>query len=810
MALSDLKFAIRAWRRSPAFVFIALVASALGIGAATAVFSATDRILFRPLPYRADTQLVSFGISTHWVLDGGEFLFAADYKDLFDYSNPFQSMTSWSGVDDCDITSGTALRQRCAEVDSSFLPVLGVQPVLGHNFSREDTRPGATRSVLLSYGLWLSRFAGDPHIAGRTLSLDGAPARILGVLPPSFELPTLQHADLLVPQIIQPAGWSHNGTRVLRVIGRLKPGLTLAAARAQLQPFFEHIRSEAPPQFRKELQFQTQSMREHQLGSARLAATTLLGAVLAVLLISCANVANLLLARAAGRRTEFAIRAALGITRSRLARQMLTESLLLSLTGGLLGCGLAAILLRFFIRQNAGAIPHLQSASLDLRVLAFCFTISIGSGLLFGLAPALLSPRLEDLTGSRGTAPRSSMLFKNGLVSAQIALSIVLLSSAGLLVRSLWKLETQPLGMATSHIVTAELVLPASRYTKPEERVAFFNQLEQRLRAIPGIRAVGLSDSLPPAGWERSRPLSVIQVAHQATRVTGSGGLVLWRYVSPGYFDAFRIPVIAGRSFTEDDRRRGANLAILSESLARRLFPTHNAIGQQLSIVGQSYEIAGIVPDVKNTALTSGGNPEYYILRGYTPDHTYRNGTGPIAQRTLSIVLRGDIPDSVLAAIVKQKVAQLDSSLPVEIRTMHARLGELAAAPRFQTILLLSFALIGLLLAAIGLYGTISYLVTQRTQEIGIRMSLGATPANIAAMMLAYSARWTSLGVAAGLCLSFFATRLLQTLLFGVSSHDAVSLIAAILFLIAVALLAATYPARRAARIDPMIALRHE
>ena len=809
MPLSDLKFALRSYRRSPGFTVTALLACALGIGAASAVFSVTDRILFRPLPYRADRQLVSFGMTTTWTSDEGEFLFAADYRDLLhSSSDPFQSLTSWSGVDDCDITASDPLRLRCAAVDASFLPVLGVPPILGHNFSAEDTRPGAPGVVLLSYGVWQARFAKNPNAIGQTLSVDGAPARIVGILPASLELPTLQHVDLVLPQVIEPAGWQHTATRVLRVIGRIKPGLTLAAARTQLQPFYEHIRAAAPPQFRKELQFRTRSIRDRQMGSARLAAFTLFAAVLSVLLISCANVANLLLARAAGRRTEFAIRIALGVSRLRLLRQMLAESLLLSLTGGVLGCAFAAVLLRLFVHQNADAIPHLADASLDLRVLTFSVLLSLFSGLLFGLAPALFSPKVEDLAMARSVAPRSSTLFKNALVSAQIALSIVLLSSAGLLLRSLWKLETQPLGMATSNVLTARLVLPSSRYIKPEDRISFFNQLEQQLNAIPGVQSVALSDSLPPAGWERSRPLSAIQVAGRTTHTSGSGGLVVWRYVSPAYFNALRIPILQGRTFTEEDRR-GPNLCILSESLARRLFPAGNALGQRLAI-GQrpAIEVVGIVPDVKNMDLASSATPEYYILRTHSPDDTYLNNSGPVAQRTLALVLRGIVPDATLAAILKAKVAALDPSLPVEIQTMHARLGELASAPRFQAILLLTFALIGLFLAAVGLYGTVSYLVTQRTQEIGIRMSVGATPAKIAGMMLAYSVKWTFVGVAAGLLVSFFATRLLRSLLFGISAHDPLTLVLGVFCLVTVALVAAIHPARRAASVDPILALR--
>ncbi|MFZ0594718.1 MAG: ABC transporter permease [Bryobacteraceae bacterium] len=365
--------------------------------------------------------------------------------------------------------------------------------------------------------------------------------------------------------------------------------------------------------------------------------------------------------------------------------------------------------------------------------------------------------------------------------------------------------------MQTEHVLTAQLVLPTSRYTKPEERVSFFNQVEQQVGAIPGLRALGLSDSLPPAGWERSRPLSSIEVIGRPRHEGGTGGLVDWRYVSPGYFEALRIPILEGRAFQEDDRRRGVNMCILSRSLARRLFPIQNPIGQHLKIgTNTPIEIAGIVPDVKNTGLSVSDNPEYYILRTHVPDDTYVNATGPVAQRTLSILLRSPISEATLAALVKQRIAALDPNLPVEIQTMRGRLEELAAGPRFNALLLLAFAALGLFLAAVGLYGTIAYLVTQRTQEIGIRMSLGATPAEIAGLMITYSAKWTLAGAVIGVLASLAITRLLSSLLFHVSARDPLTLMAAIACLFLTALLAAANPARKAASVDPLTALRND
>ncbi|HEX4163841.1 MAG TPA: ADOP family duplicated permease, partial [Bryobacteraceae bacterium] len=746
----DIRFALRTYRRSPGFTATALIAIALGVGATAAVFSVVDRILFRSLPYRAETQLVSFGMLAK-VVDDGEFLFAADFKDVTEANSPFRSIAHWSGVNDCDLTGGNPVRERCAEVGANFLAVLGVRPILGDGFTFADVQPGAPRKVMLSYGVWKGRFGADPQIAGKSLMLDGAPARIAGVLPASFELPTLQQAELLTPDIVLPAGWQHNATRVLRVIGRLKDGVTIEGARAQLAGRFARMLSYVPPPFRKEVQFRVRSLRDRQMGSAAVASWTLFGAALAVLLIAAANVANLLLARSASRQAELAVRAALGISRARLIRQMLTESLLLALAGCVTGCALAAIILRVLVRAAPHSLPHLENASLDGRVLVVSLLLSLATGLVFGLAPAVQQPRAETLGSARSVSPRSSTFFKNALVAAQIAVSMVLVAAAGLLVRSLWNLETQSLGMQPEHVLTAQLVLPASRYKTPEERIAFFNLIEQQLGSIPGMRALGLSDSLPPGGWERSRPLSALAVRGQPKRTDGTGGLITWRYVSPGYFDVLRIPLLEGRAFREDERDRKVTPYIVSQSLARRLFGAQNAVGQHLQ---SGAEIVGVAPDVKNSGLAGASNPEYYVLRAHIPDDVYVNGTGAVAQRTLSLLFRSAISADTLRGLVRQKIAAIDGTLPLQFQTMRSRLSELAEGPRFDALLLISFAAAGLLLAAIGLYGTIAYLVTQCTQEIGIRMSLGATPAGIARMMLAHSIKWTAAGAAVGVIAS--------------------------------------------------------
>ncbi len=808
--LDDLRFAVRSFRRSPGFTLTALLAISLGVGASTAVFSVVDRVLFRPLPYENAGRLVSLGMVAK-VVGENEFLFAADYKDLLESRTPFQAMTSWSGVSDCDLTDREPVRQQCVEVESNFLTVFGVKPLLGEGFRKEDGQPNAPSKAILSYGLWKSRFGGDRGIVGQTMQLDGKPERIAGVLPPSFELPTLQHADLLVPQVVLDSGWQHSATRVLWVFGQLRNGTTMKQALPQLAPAFERMRSYVPAPFRKQIQFRARTLRDRQMERATAAAWTSFGAVLAVLLISCANVANLLLARGVGRKAEIAVREALGAGQFRLARQMITESLALATAGGALGCVLATVLLRLAVAEGPGGLPYLSRASLDGRALAFSLISSCITGLVFGVVPALQSRRVDAMSEWRSTASRRSSTLKNMLVAGQIAISTVLLASAGLLARSLWNLETQPLGISTQHVLTGELVLPSGRYKKPEERIAFFNLVEQKLGEMPGLRAFGLSDSLPPGGWERSRPLSVIGVRGQARHQTGTGGLVAWRYVTPGFFTTLRIPVVEGRVFNEEDRRPGETLCMVSRSLARSLFKGQTPLGEHLRFGpdGAWARVVGVAADVKNAGLVGQDNPEYYILRTHAPDETYLHGTGPVAQRTLSFVLRSALPENTLDGLVRRAIAALDPSQPVEIKSMRGRMAELVEQPRFHAVLLISFAAVGLFLAAVGLYGTVAFLVTQRTREIGIRMAVGATPSDIAAVVLKQSAAWTFAGAMAGVLLTLGATRLLSSFLFGVSARDPLTLVTAVAVLLTVALAASANPARRAARVDPATALRN-
>ncbi len=796
----DVRYAVRALFRTTTFTLAAVLAMALGIGAGTAVFSVVDRILFRPLPYPNDSRLVSLGMVAP--IAPQEFLLGYDYLDWRAASTPFESMGAWSGVSDCDLSDANPVRLQCGFVDSHLLPTLGIQPILGRNFSPEEDQPRVPKVALISYGLWRSRFAGDPGVVGKTIPLDGKPAAIVGVLPPQFELPSLAPMDVLVPQALDvPETVSRRSATILAVVGRLRPRAVIEQARAALGPLFASSMKDVPPNFRKDVSLRLRPLRDVQIHDSRLASWILLAAVLAVLLIACANVANLLLARAAGRSRELAVRAALGAPRVRLVRQALTESLLLATAGGIAGCALAVLLLRGFVAIAPDGMPRLHQAAVDKRVLLFTFAISLAAGLLFGLAPALQSPRAETLAGWRTLGTRSHF-FRQALVAAQIAISVVLLAGAGLLLRSLWNLQNQPLGMRVDGVMTATVAV--GRQYDPVRRIAFFEAWEARLRQTPGVSGAALVNALPPVtDVYISMLYNAIGISGRPQDRNGTGGTVAWRTVTPDYFAVLGIPVLRGRAFREEDRGADQNGVVLNDALARRMFPNEDPLGKQIQPgrSGPWLTVLGVVSNVKNSGLVDDAGPEYYVVRKHANDDPGRTATA---------IVRTTADVGGTARWLRAEVAALDATMPVTIESMQQHIGKLAERPRFNAVLLGLFAGMGLLLAAIGLYGVVSFLVAQRTQEIGVRMALGATPADIGGMVLRHAARATAAGAVLGAVGSYFALQLLGALLFHVPARDPWTVAGVLAVLMAVAMLAAWVPTRRAARVNPVEALRQE
>jgi putative ABC transport system permease protein len=803
--VQDLRFALRTLGRQPGFSAAAILILALGIGATTAVFSAVDRILFRSLPYPADDRLVSFGVTAPF--EGVEFMLAPEYAVLRTQHTPFESMTSLTtGGGDCDLTQENPVHLSCALVESTFLSTLGLRPVLGRDFGPNDDRPNAPRVALLSYGLWHARFGGDPRIAGKVLSLDDKPVEIIGVLPANFEMPNLSAADILLPEVLDESALDRNNPRILlRAFGRLKPGVGIPQAAAALGPWFQDSLRFVPPQFRAEVSLHVRSLRDRQIADSRAGAWILLGAVVALLLLACSNVANLLLMRAAGRRREFAVRAALGAGRMRLARQTLTESIFLGTIGGLAGIVVAWAMLRVFVSIAPEGIQRLQQASIDGRVLGLDLIVSVVSGILFGVAPALGNPSPESLTG-RNVQAFGRLFFRRSLVCSQIAASVILLAGAGLLVRTLWNIQRAPLGLDAQHVVTAHISLGEHRYSDTARQVAFFNDLRARLKRIPGVTSLALSNTLPPSGGTQATFFASIEVPGRPRLANGTGGMVEWRTITPEYFAALRIPILRGRAFAEDDLSPQENPMVLSESLAAKLFPGQDPIGKsirfnQMDTQGPWRTIVGIAGDVKNDGLVASTSPEFYIPWKNDPEAHLRRSF---------VILRSPLNDATLIPWIRAEIANLDPTLPVEFATMGQRVSRLAQRPRFNALLLSLFATMAVLLAAIGMYGVVGFLVTQQTNEIGVRMALGASPGNILELVLGNIARCALGGALLGLLGAWFCNRLLQSLLFQVRAHDPTLLVLATLILMATALLAAWIPARRAMRVDPMVALRYE
>jgi predicted permease len=797
----DVRHGLRVIRRSPAFSLAAVATLAVGIGASTAVFSVVDLLLFRSLPYPRAERLVSVGFSGP--IDTNEFNVGNAYLDWRDHQRVFAAMTSMYPGGECDLGEAPALRVPCVQVESNFLATLGILPAAGRDFHPEDDRPGAPKVALLSYAMWQSRFGGDPAAVGRTIRLDDAPVRVIGFLPRTFEMPQLGEADvLLAEQLDERVARAPRSTVFMRTFARLKDGVTAETARQQMLPLFrDSVQRYVPPQLRREVGLVVRSLRDRQIHDVKLASWLLFGAVLALVALACANVANLMLARAAARKTELAMRAALGASRSRLARQMLTESLLLSLAGGAAGCVFAWGLLRAVLATAPEALPRLLQARIDARVLLFAVAVSLAAAIATGLLPAwerLSSAALAGWHSAGGGRSWSRPV----LVAAQVAISLVLLTGASLMVRSLWKLESESLGFQPQRIVTAAFTLNRHRYNSAEKQDGFYGELERQLASIPGVSRFALSDSIPPSGGIRGRPFSNMRIAGHSP-LPEQGGMVAFRFVTPGYFRALGIPILAGRDFDQQERFGTQTPLILSQSLARRMFPGDNPLGQRidLDVSGHYLPVVGVAGDVKNSGLTDSPQPEYYRLRMNQSDELGLSGVA---------LFETPLDAGLLERWVRRQISAIDPALPVTIETMQTKVDRLSERARFLAALIGLFAVFGLLLAGVGLYGVLSFLVAQRTREIGVRIALGATPGQIARMAVHQAGVWTLAGMAAGWALSAALARLARGALFQVSPFDPVSLAVAALILAMAAAIAAWRPARRAAHVDPAVSLREE
>jgi len=809
----DVRYALRGFRRNPVFAITVIATLALGIGATTAVFSVVDRILFRSLPYAHDDRLVSFGLVQS--LEKQEFTLGAFFFEWRDNQKPFESVTFEHGVSACNLTETNPVHLNCADVAGNFLPVLGISPILGRNFLPEEDQPNGPKVALISDGLWLSRYNRDPGVLGKIIEIDGHPAHIVGVLPRDFEMPRLQAADIVRPAAIDVAAQHTANSGLgfpLWAFARLKPGVSVAEAQAEMQPLFLHTQQWIPAEFRKEFKLQVRSIRDRQMQDAYKVAWMLLGAVLAVLLIACANVASLFSARGAARERELAVRSALGAGRGRLIRQTLTEAFLLALFGAAGGCVLAEILLRVFIAIAPTGVPFLAQARFDLRIILFAVAVSLICAVLFGILPASQKPRGTALA-ARSTRSGSQARLRRILVAAQIAISVVLLSGAGLLVKSFWNLQQQSLGMQTRNLLTVHVPLNWERYPTNQAYMDFYLRAESALRRLPGVTAVGMSNSLPPDAnsWHGGMRYADIFISGKPRTAPGTAGTVVLRQVTPDYFRVLQIPIVEGRGFTEEERGASGDFIILSKLLAARLFPEGNVLGRHVQFAdyrpyfvldGPVFTVVGVAGNVKNAGLAGQDDPELYELRSSRHPQAWDNHH--------FFLLETSLPASVVGPWVRARIAQLDPTAPVEIGTLAQDVSKLADRPRFETALLGFFACCGLLMAVIGLYGVISFVAAQRTQEIGVRMALGATRLNILRLIAGEGVRLIVLGGIVGLAAALALAQLMKSLLFGVGAHDPAVFVGVVLLLGLVALAATLIPARAAMKVEPVVALRYE
>ena len=813
----DLRFAMRGLLRRPGFTAVVVLTLALGVGANSAIFSVVNGVLLRPLPYQRPGEVAT--LWDRWPGNPQGELSQPEYWDLKEQNRSFSRLAVYAGGSLTLTRSGEPERLRAGFMSGDALPLLGVAPARGRAFTTDDDRPGAPRVVLLGDGLWRRRFGGDPAIVGRTVVLDDQPATVVGVMPAGFQLPTHYAGpgmEIWAPLQLDPAiDRSERGWHWINVMGRLRPGVDIGSASLEVGALARRMRETYPGEYKPAFGGFAVIAADDLVGEIRPAILVLLGAVGLLLLIACANVAGLLLARAEARQREIAVRTALGAGAGRLARQLLTESLVLALLGGALGALLADWGVRALVAAAPPTLPRLDAVHTDGWVLGFTLLVSAATGFLFGLAPALQAAR-PDLTvalaeGGRSGSSAARQRFRRGLVVAQIALALMLVTSAGLLIRSFVHLRGVDPGFDPTHLLTAEVELSAVRYDSPARIRGFYAELVDRLGALPGVDSAAAVRALPMTGRLEIGDWSfVIEGRHADPPVPADRINADWQSLTPGYFETLRIPVLQGRAIEPRDRAGATPVVVVNRTLARQAWPGENPIGRRILLGGGGVDsvwrtVVGIVGDVRHRGLTAAPRPEMYL-----PYDQFPAGTGT-PQRTMRLVLRTAGDPAALAGPVRAALAELDPAVPlVEVQTMEQALGAWAAERRLTMLLVAAFAALALTLGAVGVYGVMAHLVVQRTREIGIRIALGAVPREILGLVLGQGAGLAVAGVALGLAGALAASHLLARLLFEIRPTDPATYAGTALTLLGVAALAALVPALRATRTDPVEALRSE
>jgi len=801
--VDDLRYSLRLIRRAPGFAALVIGTLAVGIGANATIFSVVDAVLLRPFPYAQPDRLVQvFESARDKPLVYGNVSFP-NYTDWRASSRTLSQMAGIMGSGANLTTNGEAERVNTIATTANLFDMLGVHPAIGRGFASGEDQPGRSRVAVLSDGFWRRRFAGDPGIIGRVLDIDGSPTTVIGVMPPDFFFPAGSRApDLWLP--LATPMFSGRGQRFLDVYARLAPGISIGQASVEMRQIAARLESQYEDDVNRSVRLMP--LREAVSGSVREPLLVLLGAVVVVLIVACANVASLLLARAATRQHDVAVRLALGAGRGRIAGQLLTESVTLALAGAVLGTAGAWAVLRVVGSVGARFLPIPGAIPLDWRVLLALLVISVGSGILFGLAPALrgtAAPLRDALVGAgKATASAVRQRSRSTLVVAQVALSVVLLVGAGLLLRTFLVLAHTTSGLEADGVVTARLSVPRGGADSTPGRRAnrIFAPLLEQLRATPGIVAAGVTTHIPLQRWGTAGSYWII--GHPKP-VQGQEPTAEFRVISPGYFASLGIPIRRGRDFNDADHTTANEPVLVNESFARREFPHEDPIGQRVALdTNTVFTIVGVAGDVRQTGLASPPLPEVYF--------GYRSGFAAWATPT-ALLVRSRLSTAATVSAVRRAATAVVPDIPVyAVSTMDEIIGSSLGTRRLNLWLIGSFGVITLILAAAGLYGVVAYTVAQRTREVGIRMALGARRGDVVRLVLRYGAARAVLGIAAGLAGAVVATRVLANMLVGVRVDDPLTYAMVALLLAATALAASWIPARRAARVDPMVAIRAE
>jgi putative ABC transport system permease protein len=806
----DLRYSARMLIKSPAFTAVAVLSIALGIGANTTVFSVINAVLLKSLPYNdpSSLMLVWGDTQTEGSLKGRNQVSATDVADFRKQATVFEDVAAYTGWNPIMSGDSAAERMPAIQVGDGFFKVMKAEPMLGRVFTPEEQEDGKDRVIVLGYGLWQRRFGGDPTVVGRSISLNSRPYTIVGVMGPEFHpLPS----TLVAPEgqfyrpVAEPYDDSERDARHLRAIARLKPDVTVEQAQAEMNIIAARLERDHP-QTNRGQGVHVVSITDDTIGGVRPTLLMVFGAVIFVLLVACANVANLLLARATARHKEITIRAAIGAGRARLIRQLLTESLLLAICGGAFGLFLASWGVRLIEIFGAKINPMFIGIHIDLRTLAFTIGLSILTALLFGLAPALqiskpnLTESLKEGGRSAGASAGRNRL-RSGLVVSEIAMTLVLLVSAGLLIRTVARLSQVDKGFNPTNVMAMNIGLPSLKYPNPENVIAFYQQVTDRIAAMPGVKAAGLTSVLPLSDNFDGRGLAV----EDHPKARGEEITVDLYVTTAGYLRAMEIPLLKGRAITEQDTMDSPNVALINRTMAESLWPNIDPLGKRIKFPGDDKKpqpwrtIVGIVSDVSQYALDKKAPMQIYLPHAQFP--TSFN----------TIVVKTDNQSVAMTNAVRNEILAVDKDQAVfNVTTLDQLLGESIQLRKFFMLLLAGFALLALVLAAVGIYGVMSYVVTQRTPEIGLRMALGAQVSDVLKLIVGNGMKLALIGIAIGLGGAFVVTRLLAELLFGVTATDARTFVLVSGVLAAVVLLACYIPARRASKVDPLVALRYE